>query len=73
MAEHVGGAPYNRLGVANRAAKKLKMKYTVAFRRPPINNGSHNNQPKTGVPDGGEYGEDVHQSGSAEGSTIPLF
>jgi hypothetical protein len=29
--------------------KNKKMKYTVAFGRPPIDNGSHNNQPKTGV------------------------
>ena len=40
------------------------MKYTIAFGQPPINNGSHNNQPKTGVRDGGEYGEDVHRSGA---------
>jgi hypothetical protein len=38
-----------------------------------IDNGSHNNQPKTGVRDGGEYGEDVHRSGGAGESAIPLF
>jgi hypothetical protein len=36
-----------------------------AFGRPPINNGSHNNQPKTGIHDGGEYGEDVRRLGGA--------
>ncbi len=35
----------------------IYIKYTVAFGRPPIDNGSHNNQPKTGVHDGGEYRE----------------
>ncbi len=53
--------------------KNKKMKYTVAFGRPPIDNGSHNNQPKTGVRNEGEYGEDVGQSGGARGSVIPLF
>ncbi len=53
--------------------QKIKMKFTVAFGRPPIDNGSHNNQPKTSVRDRGEYGEDVHWSGGAGGSTIPLF
>ncbi len=72
-AERVGGTPYNRLGVANRAAKNKKMKYTVAFGRPMIDNGSHNNQPKTGVRDGGEYGEDVRRLGGVGVSVIPLF
>jgi hypothetical protein len=49
------------------------MKYTVAFGRPPIDNGSHNNQPKTGFRDGGEYGEDVRRLRGAGGSAIPLF
>jgi hypothetical protein len=53
--------------------KKKIIKYTVAFGRPPIDNGSHNNQPKTGVCNGGEYREDVCQSEGTEGSTIPLF
>ncbi len=53
--------------------KNKKMKYTVAFGRPPINNGSHNNQPKTGIRNGGEYGEDVRRSEGAGGSAIPLF
>jgi hypothetical protein len=71
--ERVGGTPYICLGVANQAGKKKKMKYTVAFGRPPIDNGSHNNQPKTGFRDGGEYGEDVRRLGGVEGSAIPLF
>ena len=69
----MGGTLFNREGVANQVAKIKKMKYTAAFGRPLIDNGSHNNQPKTGVRDGGEYGEDVHQSGGAGGSAIPLF
>ncbi len=48
-------------------------KNTVYFGRPPIDNGSHNNQPKTGVRDGGEYREDVRWSGGMGGSSIPLF
>ncbi len=28
---------------------------------------------KTGIRDGGEYGEDVRQSGGTGGSAIPLF
>ncbi len=53
--------------------QKKKIKYTVAFGWPPIDNGSHNNQPKTGICDGGEYREDVHWSGGTGGSAIPLF
>jgi hypothetical protein len=53
--------------------KNKKMKYTVAFGRLPINNCSHNNQPKTDIRNGGEYGEDVHRSGGMGGSAIPLF
>ncbi len=53
--------------------QQKKMKFTVAFGRPPINNGSHNNQSKTGVHDGGEYGEDLRWSGGAGESAIPLF
>jgi hypothetical protein len=53
--------------------KNKKMKYTVAFGQPMINNGSHNNQPKTGIRNGGEYGEDVCRFGGARGSAIPLF
>ncbi len=47
--------------------KNKKMKYTVAFGRPPINNGSHNNQPKTGFHNGGEYGADVRRLGGGGG------
>jgi hypothetical protein len=53
--------------------KNKKMKYTVAFGRPMIDNGSHNNQPKTGDRNGGEYGEDVCRLGGTGGSVIPLF
>jgi hypothetical protein len=53
--------------------KNKKMKYTIAFGRPPINNGSHNNQPKTGVCNEGKYEEDVRRSGGAGGSATPLF
>jgi hypothetical protein len=38
-----------------------------------IDNGSHNNQPKTGVRNGGEYGEGVRRLEGAVGSAIPLF
>jgi hypothetical protein len=71
-AERVGGTPYNCLGVANQAVNK-KIKHTIAFGQPMIDNGSHNNQPKTGICNGGEYGEDVRWSGGAGGSAIPLF
>jgi hypothetical protein len=53
--------------------KKIYIKYTVAFGLPPIDNGSHNNQPKTGVCNGGEYREDVRRAGGTGGSAIPLF
>jgi hypothetical protein len=49
------------------------MKYTVAFGRLMIDNGSHINQPKTGVRNGGEYGEDVHRLGGMGGSAIPFW
>ena len=38
------------------------MKYTVAFGWPPINNGSHNNQPKIGVDNRGKYGGEVRRA-----------
>ena len=38
------------------------MKYTVAFGWPPTNNGSHNNEPKIYVHNGGKYGGDVKQA-----------
>ncbi len=53
--------------------KYICIKYTVAFERPLINNGSHNNQPKTGVCNGGEYREDVRRLEGTGGSAIPLF
>ncbi len=54
-------------------AKNKKIKYAVAFGRPPIDNGSDNNQPKTGIRYRREYGEDVRRSGGKGGSAIPLF
>ncbi len=68
-----GGRRINVWGGKSSGNKIKKMKYTVAFGWPPIDNGSHNNQPKTGVHDGGEYGEDVRRSGGAGGSAMPLF
>ncbi len=53
--------------------KNKKMKYTIAFGQRMIDNGSHNNQPKTGVRDGGEYGEDVRWLGGGGGRARPLF
>jgi hypothetical protein len=59
--------------VTNSNDEKKYIKYIIAFGRPPIDNGSHNNQPKTGVRDGGEYREGVRQSEGTGGSAIPLF
>jgi hypothetical protein len=53
--------------------KNKKNQYTVAFGGLPINNGSHNNQPKTGIRNRGEYGEDVRWLGGTGGSATPLF
>jgi hypothetical protein len=52
----------------------MYVKYTIAFERLPIDNGSHNNQPKTGIRDGGEYREDVRRLGGTGGkrNTIVL-
>ncbi len=69
----VWGGGVQSFEVTNSNDKKIYIKYTVAFGRPPIDNGSHNNQPKTGVRDGGEYREDVHRSGGTGVSAIPLF
>jgi hypothetical protein len=69
----VWGGGVQSFEVMNSNDEKKYIKYTVAFGRPPIDNGSHNNQPKTGIRDRGEYREDVHQSGGTGGSAIPLF
>jgi hypothetical protein len=68
-----GGRRINVWGWQIKRQKNKKMKYTVAFGQPPIDNGSHNNQPKTGIRNGGEYGEDVRWLGGTGGSAKPLF
>ena len=68
-----GETPFQHLGRRIERQKINKHEIHHDLRQPSINNGSHNNQPKTGVRDGGEYGEDVRRSGGTGASAIPLF
>ena len=42
---------------------KKNVKYTVVFGWPPIDNGSHNNQPIIGIHNRAKYGGEVQQAG----------
>jgi hypothetical protein len=68
-----GGCRIIVLGWQIEWQKNKKMKHTIAFRQPPINNSSHNKQPKKGIRNRGGLREDVRQSGGTVGSAIPLF
>jgi hypothetical protein len=61
--ESVWGDTVPSFGVTIQTMKKIYMQYTVAFGWPPIDNGSHNNQPKIGVHNRGKYGGEVRQAG----------
>jgi hypothetical protein len=50
-------------GVELSDKKIYKHEIHHGLRWPSINNGSHNNQPKTGSRDGGKYGGEVRQAG----------
>jgi hypothetical protein len=43
--------------------KIYKINYTIAFGCPPINKTTHNNQPKTGSRNGGEFGGELRRAG----------
>ena len=45
--------------------KKQRFGWGLGLRRLPIDNFPHNNQPKIGVRDGGEYEGEVRQAGGA--------
>ena len=47
----------------NLMTEKKKYKICSGLRWLPINDNTHNNQSKTGGPDGGEYGGKVQQAG----------
>ncbi len=47
----------------NRATQKNENKIHGGVNRPPIGGSKHNNQPKTGGRDGGEYGGDMRRAG----------
>ena len=51
------------LGIESSDNKINKHEIHHDLRQPPINNGSHNNQPKTGSRDGGKYGGEVRRAG----------
>ena len=62
MGERVGGhCPIFWGNYSN--DENIYMKYTVDFGWPPIDNGSHNNQPNIGVHNRGKYGGEVRQAG----------
>ena len=52
-------------GATIQTMKKICVKYTVAFGWPPIDNGSHNNQPIISVHNKGKYGGEVQRAGGA--------
>jgi len=65
---HVGGRAhgetwFHQLGRRIDQQKINKHKIHHGLRQLPINNGSHNNQPKSGSRDGGKYGGKVRQVG----------
>ncbi len=65
---HMGGrahgvTPLHRLGRRIEHQKLNKHEIHHGLRQPSINNGSHNNQPKTGCCNGGKYGGEVRQAG----------
>jgi hypothetical protein len=58
-----GETLFQRLGRQIERQKIKKHEIHHGLRQPLINNGSHNNQPKTGSRDGGKYGGEVQQAG----------
>jgi len=63
MGECVGGNRSIVWGSYSNDEKNIYIKDSIAFGWPLINNGSHNNQPKIGVHNGGKYGEEVRRAG----------
>ena len=61
------------LFVASNGATKKERWAARGHRRPPIEHFTHNNQPKTGGRDGGEYGGKVRQVGGAGGARYHCF
>ena len=61
-----GETLFQRLGRQIERQKINKHEIHHGLRQPSINNGSHNNQPKTGSRDGGKYGGEVQQAGQVE-------
>jgi hypothetical protein len=58
-----GETPFHHLGRRIERQKIIKHEIHHGLRQPSINNGSHNNQPKTVSCDGGKYGGGVRRAG----------
>jgi hypothetical protein len=58
-----GETPFHRLGRRIERQKINKHEIHHGLRQPSIDNGSHNNQPKTGSCNVGEYGGEVRRAG----------
>jgi hypothetical protein len=61
--ESAWGDTVPSFGVSNWATKKIKHEIHHDLRQPLINNGSHNNQPKTGSRNGEKHGGEVQRAG----------
>jgi len=68
-----GGDTIQSFGAANGATKNKKNNLHRGLRLPPINNNTHNNQPKTGGRNGGDYGGDARRAGGTGKHDIIVF
>ena len=60
-------------GAANKVTKTKKNKIRRGLRWPPIGKKSHNNQPKTGGRNGGDYGGEARRAGGTGKRDIIVF
>jgi len=67
------GAFRYRLGAAHEVTKNKKNKIRRGLRWPPIGKKTHNNQPKTGGCDGGDYGREERRAGGVGKRDIIVF
>jgi len=68
-----GGTPSNRLGRQIERRKINENEIQHGLRWLPINEIVHNNQPKTGGRDGGDYGGEAQRAGGAGKRDIIVF
>ncbi len=67
------GGCHNIVWGINGAAKKIQYEIHHGLNWPPIDHFTHNNQPKTGSRDGGEYEGEIRQAGGGGESMVLSF